>query len=303
MPPSESPTNLSDYSLAGRVAVVTGAARGIGRACALRLAAAGADVAIIDRDLQGAREYGETLTAGSVPDEIQALGRLSKGYEADLINRPAVDAVFDQITADFGRIDILVNMAGGAVTPIERSHASVVPDEDIDRILDINLRTAINCSQAAVAALRKTSGTIVNVTAASAIAPLPDGVLSHYALAKMAVLQYTRSLATELGPDGIRANCVSPGITYSSRIASLAQERNIGTDADLARIPLRRFGTPDEISRAVEFLAGDMASYITGQCLSVCGGSVVTPPAEASSTVGTFHYPSHFLKASIYVHS
>jgi len=277
MKTSESPSISSAYSLIGRVAVVTGAARGIGRACALRLAAAGADVAIVDRDLQGAAQYGEILTQASVSAEIQALGRLSKGYEVDLIDRASVNEIFEQISADFGRIDILVNMAGGAITPIERSKASLVPDHDINLILDVNLRTTINCSQAVIPALRKTSGTIVNVSAASAIAALPDGALSHYGFAKMAVLQYTRSLATELGPDGIRANCISPGITYSARIAEQAQERNLGTDKDLTNIPLRRFGTPDDISKAVEFLASDMSAYVTGQCLSVCGGSVITP--------------------------
>lgn len=277
MPSINQQTTSPVPSLLGRIAVVTGAARGIGRACALRLAAAGADVAIVDRDLRGAARYGETLTAASVPDEIQAMGRLSKGYEVDLTDRAAVNELFEQIGAEFGRIDMLVNMAGGALTPIERSKASIVPDEDIDLILDVNLRTAINCSQAAIPALRESSGAIVNVTGGSAIAPLPDGVLSHYGFAKMAVLQYTRSLATELGPEGIRANCVSPGITYSARIASQAQERDLGTDKDLQCIPLRRFGTPEDIAMAVEFLAGDMSSYITGQCLSVCGGAVVTP--------------------------
>jgi NAD(P)-dependent dehydrogenase (short-subunit alcohol dehydrogenase family) len=269
--------NDTNYSLAGRVAVVTGAARGIGRSCALRLASAGADVAVLDRDLDGAGKFGEVLSADSVPAEIEALGRRSKGYEVDLVDRDLVNQTFEDIVSTFGRIDVLVNMAGGAISPIERSKASVVPDDDVDLILDVNLRTVINCSQAAIPALRDSSGVIVNVTGASAIATLPDGVLSHYGFAKMAVLQYTRSLATELGPEGIRANCVSPGITYSARVAAQATERRLGTNEDLSRIPLRRFGQPDDIAKAVEFLATDMSSYITGQCLSVCGGNVVTP--------------------------
>lgn len=274
---SEEGNSSNPYSLTGRVAVVTGSARGIGRACALRLASAGADVVILDRNLNGAEQFGETLSAVSVPAEIEGLGRRSKGYEVDLAHREAVNKTFAEIYDSFGRIDVLVNMAGGAISPIERSKASVVPDEDIDLTLDVNLRTVINCSQAVIPALRETSGVIVNVAGASAISTLPDGVLSHYGFTKMAVLQYTRSLATELGPEGIRANCVSPGITYSARVASQAAERNLGTDSDLERIPLRRFGQPEDIAKAVEFLATDMSSYITGQCLSVCGGNVVTP--------------------------
>src|SRR5690606_4823580 len=120
-------------------AIVTGAARGLGRAYALRLARLGADVAILDIDLNGAAAFGETLTAATVPDEIRAFGRRSLGIEADLSDRAAATDAIRQVAAEFGRIDILVNNAGGAITPIERSRASAVPDEDIALTLDANL--------------------------------------------------------------------------------------------------------------------------------------------------------------------
>jgi NAD(P)-dependent dehydrogenase (short-subunit alcohol dehydrogenase family) len=262
----------SDYDLSGRVAVVTGAARGIGRACALRLAAAGADVVIVDRDLDGAAQWGESLSAASVPDEIRALGRRSAGYEVDLVDRDAVLSTFAAIRAEFGRIDILANIAGGAITPLDRSLPSTIPAEDVDVLLDVNLRTVINCCQAAAEDLKASSGSIINVTGASAIAAFPGGRLSGYGAAKIAVLHYTRSLASELGPFGVRSNCISPGITMTARVA----QTGYGAD-ELARIPLGRFAEVDDIAKAVEFLAGDMSSYITGQCLSVCGGNVMTP--------------------------
>ena len=145
------------YDLTGKVAVVTGAARGIGRACALRLARAGADVAIVDRNLEAAKEFGESLGAESVSAEIEALDRRSAGYQADLTDQEAVDATVDAIARDFGRIDILVNMAGGMITPAGRSMPSVVPSEDLHTVFAVNLDTVVFMSQA-VARVMKTNG-------------------------------------------------------------------------------------------------------------------------------------------------
>jgi NAD(P)-dependent dehydrogenase (short-subunit alcohol dehydrogenase family) len=266
------------YQLTGRVAVVTGAARGIGRACALRLAQAGADVIIVDRDLAGAAEFGETLNAASVPDEIRALGRRSAGVEVDLVDGAAVAEACRSIVAEFGRVDILVNMAGGAVTPAERSHAADVPMIDVDRTHDVNVKTMLTITQALVPTMIAAgSGSIVNATGQSGITTYKDGLLSNYGAAKASVLYYTRALAAQLGPHGIRANCVSPGVTLTARIAAQSKGRGVGTEDELRQIPLRRFAQPDDIAKAVEFLAGDMASYVSGQCLSVCGGAVLTP--------------------------
>ncbi|GAA4686023.1 SDR family NAD(P)-dependent oxidoreductase [Frondihabitans cladoniiphilus] len=271
-------TTDNPYDLTGRVAVVTGAARGIGRACALRLARAGADVVIVDRDLEAAKEFGESLGAESVPAEIEAMGRRSAGYQADLTDQAAVDATVDAIARDFGRIDILVNMAGGMITPADRSKPSVVPIEDIDRVFAVNLNTVVFMSQAVARVMKTTGGgSIVSATGQSAITTYKQGLLANYGASKIAVLYFMRALAAELGPDGIRANCVSPGVTLTSRIASTAGDRGVGTQDEIDAIPLRRFAQPDDIAKAVEFLASDMAGYISGQCLSVCGGAVLTP--------------------------
>jgi 3-oxoacyl-[acyl-carrier protein] reductase len=133
-------------------------------------------------------------------------------------------------------------------------------------------------SQAVVPVMEKRGGgSIVNATGQSAITIYKQGHLANYGASKIAVLYYTRALAAEKGPQGIRANCVSPGVTLTARIASQAADRGVGTQEELAGIPLRRFAQTDDIAKAVEFLAGDMASYVTGQCLSVCGGAVLTP--------------------------
>ena len=140
--------------LEGKVAIVTGAARGLGRAYALRLATLGADVAVLDLNLQGAADFGETLTVESVPAEIRSLGRRSIGLQSDLGQRSLVDDVVRQVKQELGRIDILVNNAGGAITPVERSFASTAPDEDLDLISAANLLSTIYCCQAVVPVMR-----------------------------------------------------------------------------------------------------------------------------------------------------
>lgn len=268
----------NSYDLKGRVVVVTGAARGIGRACALRLAHAGADVAVVDRNLGGAAEFGESLSAASVPEEITDLGRRSFGYEGDLSDRETVDRLIARIVEDFGRIDVLINMAGGAITPAERSLPSVVPAEDIELAFAVNLSTVVNMSQAVLPVMKQQGGgSIVNATGQSAITTYKGGLLSNYGASKISVLYYSRALAAEAGPDGIRVNCVSPGVTMTARVAQSAAKRGVGSEEELRGIPLRRFADPDDIAKGVEFLASDMSSYISGQCLSICGGAVLTP--------------------------
>lgn len=264
--------------LEGKRAVVTGAARGLGRAYALRLASLGADVAVVDIDLNAAAEFNEALSAPTVPDEIRAMGRRSIGIQGDLTKRQDVERVFAEAMAAFGRIDVLVNNAGGAITPIERSTASVAPDEDIEKNLDVNLRTAMYCCQT-VAPIMKAQGggVIVNVATMAALTVIGRGLLSHYGVAKAAVVQYTRYLAAELGPDGIRANCISPGPIQTSRVVAQAAARGIVRPDDARRIPLRRLGTTEDCANVLEFLATDLSSYVTGQCISVCGGSVLSP--------------------------
>ena len=265
-------------SLQGKVAIVTGAARGLGRAYALRLARLGADIAIFDVDLAGAGKFGETLTAATVSQEVQALGRQSIEVQADLADRDAVNDAVKRVQDRFGRIDILVNNAGGAITPPERSKPSVVPDEDIRRIFDVNLMSTIYCCQAAAPIMvAQKSGVIVNTSSTAARTVARGGSLSHYGAAKAAVTHYTRDLAAELGPSGIRVNAIAPGVMLTARVKSLAEQRGIGVASEANHVPLRRLGEVEDCAGVVEFLVTDLSRYVTGQCISVCGGASLTP--------------------------
>jgi len=264
--------------LEGQVAIVTGAARGLGRAYALRLAKLGADVVISDVDLNSAREFGEPLDADTVIDEVRALGRHSLGVQGDLRKRAAADDLVARTLAEFGRLDILVNNAGGAFAPVERSSASQVPDEDTDAMLDVNYRSMLHCCQAALPALRERGGAIVNISTMAALDPSRTrGRMTAYAVAKSAVIQYTRYLAYEVGPEGVRVNCIAPGTMLTPRIQAQAAARGMQSDKELQRIPLRRYGVAEDCANVLEFLVTPLSSYVTGQCLSVCGGQVLTP--------------------------
>lgn len=265
--------------LAGQVAIVTGAARGIGRAYAHRLAQLGADVAIADIDLDSAREFDEALTAPTVMDEIRAMGRRSIGVQGDLTRRGAARELVARTLAELGRIDILVNNAGGAFTPVERSTALQMPDEDMAAMHGVNYLTMVHCCQEAAPAMReRKSGAIVNVATMVALDPAKaGGRLAPYAIAKTAVVQYTRLLAAELGPDGIRVNCISPGGMLTARILKQSAGRNMHTEKETRRIPLRRFGNSEDCANVLEFLVTPLSGYVTGQCISVCGGAVLTP--------------------------
>ena len=265
--------------LQGHRAVVTGAARGLGRAYALRLAALGADVAVIDLDLAGAAEYGETLAAPSVAAEIEQLGRRGLGIQADLSIQAHVQEAFARIESAFGGIDILVNNAGGHVTPSDRSDASAIPEEDLRKLLDANFMSTVFCCQAVAPAMkRQGSGVIVNTSSQAGVTTYNhQGRIAGYAAAKAAVSQYTRYLAAELGPHGIRVNCLAPGVMLTARVAAQAAGRGIGTEAEMQRVPLRRFGQVEDCAGVVEFLTTDLSRYVTGQVISVCGGAVLTP--------------------------
>jgi NAD(P)-dependent dehydrogenase (short-subunit alcohol dehydrogenase family) len=270
---------MTEQKLAGQVAIVTGAARGLGRAYALRLATLGADVVIADIDLDSAKQYDETLSAASVPDEIRAFGRRSLGVQGDLTKRSGARELVERTLAEFGRIDILVNNAGGAFTPVDRSRASQVPDEDTAAMFDINYMSALYCCQEAVPSMReRRSGVIVNVATMAALdASRTAARLVPYAVAKGAVIQYTRYLAAELGPEGIRVNCISPGAMLTARMKKQAAERGMHSDKEVRRIPLQRFGEVEDCANVLEFLVTPLSGYVTGQCISVCGGAVLTP--------------------------
>lgn len=258
--------------LSGKVAIVTGGARGMGRAVAHRLARAGADVAIADIDLDGAKIWGEELTAASVPDEIRAMGRRSLGFEGDLGAQAVAQALVDQTVKELGGVDILVNVAGGVITDVPTSYASITSESDYEILFSANFKSTVFCCQAATPHLKARKGVIVNFSSGAGSHPAADGQMAHYAASKAAVNSYTRSLAGELGPFGVRVNAVLPGLIMTARIASLAEKRGVGTEEIVGRIPLRRRGVADDLAKTVEFLVGDGAGYITGQCLAVNGG-------------------------------
>jgi NAD(P)-dependent dehydrogenase (short-subunit alcohol dehydrogenase family) len=261
--------------LAGKVALVTGGARGLGRAYVLHLARLGADVVINDIDLNAAKEYDEPLTAETVMAEVEALGRRAVGIEADVTNKASVEDMIAQTLARLGRLDILVNNAGGNLRSYNVQSASGTAEEHFRYIMDINLTGTIFCCQAASRPMRQArSGKIVNVASQAGLWGGRDGGNMPYKVSKAGIIHYTRVLAAELGPYGINVNCIAPGFILSSR--AIAQGRNSDeTRARLeAQIPLRRLGLPEDCAKVIEFLATDLSDYVTGQCLPVCGGFV-----------------------------
>lgn len=257
--------------LSGKVALVTGSARGLGRAYALRLASLGADVVINDVNMDAAREFAEELTAPTVVEEIQAAGRRSLGIVADVTDQAQVNRMVEQIVREFGRLDILVNNAGGALVK-GPSYASSVPESDFRRMMDINLMGTIFCCQAASVPMKEQrSGKIVNVGSQAGLRSTSGGGTA-YSVAKAAIQHYTRKLASELGPYNVNVNCIAPAWILSSR--AIASGR--GSPETRARleqeIALQRLGTPEDCAKVVEFLVTDLSDYVTGQVISVCGG-------------------------------
>ena len=254
--------------LKGKVALVTGSGRGLGRAYALRIAGLGADVVINDMDLESAKEYHEELSAATVMDEVRNLGRRSLGIQADVSRKAEVEAMFAEILEEFGRLDILVNNAGGGLRP----PGEPSEDEVFSFVMDINLMSAVHCCEAAKAPMmRQGSGKIVNISSLAGLRGTEGG--APYSIAKAGVAHYTRILAAQLGPHGVNVNCIAPGFILSSRKIAEGMGRSGSGTTD--RVALRRLGTPEDCAKVVEFLVTDLSDYVTGQCISVCGGVVI----------------------------
>lgn len=265
--------------LTGKVALITGAGRGLGRAYALHLAGLGADIVINDLHLDSALEFDEELSAETVMAECEALGVRSLGIAADVTSLSAVRKMFKEIDATFGRIDILVNNAGGVLRPAERGKASTVPASDWKFIMDVNLTSTLYCCQEAAKRMkRQKSGKIINVSSQAGVRGNSGGDVSHYCVAKAGIAEYTRLLAGELGPDNVNVNCIAPGIVLTSR-ANKQFNRNSPENIAKAivHIPLKRVGLPEDCAKVVEFLATDLSDYVTGQVICVCGGMVLSP--------------------------
>jgi 3-oxoacyl-[acyl-carrier protein] reductase len=246
--------------LRGRSALVTGGSRGIGRACCLALARAGARVAVNYRV--------ETPSANLLVEEIEAAGGEAFALSADVAQRADAEMLVDETVARFGGIDILVNNAGiWKGSPVEE-----ISDGEWQEMLGINLTGPFHCVRAAVPAMKEArSGRIVNI--ASTAGQRGEALHVHYAATKGAVIAMTKSLAVELAPFGILVNAVAPGWT----VTDMTREDLLGPrrDAILKTIPLGRAGTAEDVAGAVLFLCSDLATFVTGEVLNVNGGSVL----------------------------
>lgn len=251
---------MSEYTpLAGRVAVVTGASRGIGRAIATLLAQRGADVVCGDRLAEQAKTTAEEIAT--------ATGRRTSGCLVDVADSKSVQEFIDCALSNFGKIDILVNNAG-----ITRDNLILrINEEDWDVVLNVNLKGAFNCCKAVVRPMMKQRyGRIVNIT--SVVGLSGNAGQANYAASKAGMIGLTKSLARELGSRNITVNAVAPGYVTTALTESLPQEIK---EASIKATPLGRFGTPEDIAYAVAFLVSDEAAFITGQVLSVDGGMVM----------------------------
>src|SRR5688572_13598011 len=267
-----------EIDLSGRVALVTGGSRGLGRADALTLARAGADVAIADilveSDTSAAEEYGVLAQAAvaqgmvhteSTVDEIRALGRNALAVRCDVTDRGQVDASVARVVEDLGAVDILVNNAGTL------DHVGQFPDQRLDlweRDLRVNLTGAFNCAQAVWPHMKERRwGRIVNI--ASVAGTLGGFGQASYSTTKAGILGLTRTLAMEGGRHGITCNAIVPGIigTEAFHMANTATNERIAN-----RTVFKRPGEPQDIANAIAFLCSDLASYVTGIELNVSGG-------------------------------
>ena len=245
--------------LAGRVALVTGGSRGIGRATCLALAAKGAAVAVLCRN--------RIKEAEEVVEQIQSTAGRALAIEANVLDPGAIKRSVEAAVAGLGKIDILVSNAG------EMTDAAVVDlkDEDWDQALAINLTASFRYARECIPSMKERRwGRIINVS--SQVAYTGSNNHAHYSAAKSGLLGFTFSLTKELGPFGITANAVAPGRI----LTDLLLERMAGREQEwMSQTPMRRFGRPEEVAAAIAFLASEDASYITGAVINVNGGLVM----------------------------
>ena len=241
--------------LDGKVALITGAARGIGKAIAMKFAPDGADVAFTHLVINEAGEQ-------TVKD-IEAFGHKVKAYASNAASFEETHNVVNQILADFGRIDILVNNAG-----ITKDGLMLrMSEAQWDAVLNVNLKSAFNFIHALTPIMaRQRSGSIINMS--SVVGVSGNAGQCNYSASKAGLIGLAKSIAKEMGPRGIRANCIAPGFIISDMTNALSEEVR---DAWVKQIPLRRGGTPEDVANVAVFLASDLSSYVSGQVIHCCG--------------------------------
>ena len=241
--------------LEGKVALVTGAGRGIGKAIALRYAEEGANVAFTDLAINEAVE--ETIK------EIEALGVKAKAYASNAANFDQTHEVVKQVVDDFGRIDILVNNAGITKDGLMMR----MSEAQWDAVINVNLKSAFNFIHAVTPVMAKQrSGSIINMS--SVVGVSGNAGQCNYSASKAGMIGLAKSIAKEMGPRGIRANCIAPGFIITEMTNQLSQEIK---DQWAAQIPLRRGGTPEDVANVAVFLGSDLSSYVSGQVIHCCG--------------------------------
>jgi len=245
--------------LEGKVAIITGGTRGIGKGIALKFAQEGADVIFT--------YVSSEETANAVEKEIEAFGVKAKGYKSNAANMEDAVALIDKVVEEFGQIDILVNNAGITKDGLLMR----MSEENFDDVIKINLNSVFNMTKAALRTfLKQRSGSIINMS--SIVGIRGNAGQANYSASKAGIIGFTKSIAAELGSRNIRCNAIAPGFIATEMTEKLDPEVVKGWSES---IPLKRPGTPEDIANATVFLASDMSTYISGQVLSVCGGMLM----------------------------
>lgn len=242
--------------LEGKTAVITGAARGIGSAIAIKFASEGANIAVTDLVVN---ELAESLI-----NELEAMGVKAKAYVSDASKYGQTEEVVKQIMEDFGQIDILVNNAG-----ITRDTLLMrMSEEQWDAVISVNLKSVFNFTKAVQPVmLKQRSGSIINMS--SVVGVSGNAGQSNYSASKAGMIGFTKSISKEVGSRGIRCNAIAPGFIETEMTAKLPENVK---KVWIQQIPLRRGGSPEDVANTALFLASDLSSYVTGQVIHVCGG-------------------------------
>ena len=242
--------------LANKVAIITGAGRGIGRAIAQKYAQEGASVAITDLKIDESVE--------EFVKELEGLGVKAKAYASSAADFEAAHKLVEEVVADFGRIDILVNNAG-----ITRDGLMMrMTEEQWDLVINVNLKSAFNLIHAVTPVMvKQRSGSIINM--ASVVGVSGNAGQTNYSASKAGMIGLAKSIAKELGARGVRANAIAPGFIITDMTHALSEEVRKQWEA---QIPLRRGGTPEDVANVCVFLGSDLSSYVSGQTIHVCGG-------------------------------